>query len=76
MRHCPCADIQRRRHFYAKTTSVKVYIYIDEANIALDISKLGVLVDVKGRYLTRVTEEPTPSHKWLGVNSSDFYIFV
>ena len=26
-RHCSCAHKQKRRHFHAKTTSAKLYIY-------------------------------------------------
>ena len=46
MRHCPCANKQKRRHFHAKTTSAKLYIhigvgsrdlFIDEAHKALGI---------------------------------------
>merc|ERR1719312_206220 len=46
MRHCPCANKQKRGHFHAKTTSAKLYIYIgvgsrdliiDEAHTALGI---------------------------------------
>ena len=37
----PCAHKQKRQHFYAKTTSAKLYIYngvgAREAHIALDI---------------------------------------
>ena len=28
MQHCSCAHKQKRRHFHAKTTSAKLYIYI------------------------------------------------
>ena len=46
MRHCPCANKQKRRNSHAKTTSAKLYIYIgvgsrdlliDEAHTALGI---------------------------------------
>jgi len=32
-------NFMQRRQFHTKTTSVKIYICIDEAHIALDISK-------------------------------------
>ena len=37
---------------------------------------INILVDVKGRYLTRGTEEPATSHLWLVANFLDFiYLF-
>ena len=53
MRHCPCANKQKRRHFHAKTTSAKLYYYIgvrsrdlfiDEAHTVLDIFPACCLV--------------------------------
>ena len=50
MGHCPCTLKQKRRHFYAKTTIAKLYIYIgveardlyiDEAHTALDIFRFA-----------------------------------
>ena len=49
--HCPWAHKRKRRHFHAKTTSAKHYIYvgvgsrdlfIDEAHMALDIFRYAV----------------------------------
>ena len=56
MRHCPSAHKQKRRHFHAKTTSAKLYIYIvvgardlhiDEAHMALDIFRFAVFFGEK-----------------------------
>ena len=49
-RHCPCAHIQKRRHFHAMTINAKLYIYIgvgarnlyiDDAHTALDILRFA-----------------------------------
>ena len=53
MRHCLCTHKQKRRHFHSKTTRAKLYIYIgvgardmymyiDEAHMALDIFRFAV----------------------------------
>ena len=47
---CSCANKQKKRHFHAKATSAKLYIYngvvardlyIDEAHMALDIFRFA-----------------------------------
>ena len=52
-RHCPYAQKHKRRHFHAKTTSAKLYIYIevgsrdlfiDEADTVLDIFRFAVFI--------------------------------
>ena len=51
MQHFPCAHKLKRRHFHAKTTRAKLYIYdgvglrdlfIDEAHMALDTFRFVV----------------------------------
>ena len=51
IRHCPCSHRQKKRHFHAKTTSAKLYIYIgvgprdlfiDIAHMALDQFRFAV----------------------------------
>ena len=53
MKTCPCTHKQKRQHFHAKMTSVKLYIcvgvqakdlYIDEAHTALDIFCFAVFL--------------------------------
>ena len=52
-RHCPWAYKQKRRHFHAKTTIAKLYIYvgveardlyIDEGHMALDIFRFAAFL--------------------------------
>ena len=54
MWYCPSMHIQKRQHFYAQTTSAKLYVcigveardlYIDKAHTALDILRFTVFLD-------------------------------
>ena len=46
MQHCPCAHKQKRRHFHAKTTSTKLYIYIELGSKDLFIDKAHTTLDI------------------------------
>ena len=46
MQHCPCTSKRKRRHFHAKTTSAKLYIYIGVGSRDLFIDRAHTVLDI------------------------------